>query len=99
MSNFNLFIYKIFSSSDLIQFHLYLIFKKIYFHLLYQKNLLQNFNLTTKIIFTCFYKKMNEFLQFYLHEYFNLFSFKKSDLYKLFIKKNIHHFICKTIFN
>ena len=87
MSNFNLFIYKIFSSSDLIQFHLYLIFKKIYLHLLYQKNLLQNFNLTTKIIFTCFYKKKkNEFLQFYLHKYFKLFSFKKSNLYKLFKK-------------
>ena len=25
----------------------------------------------------------NEFLQFYLWKYFNLFSFKKSDLYKL----------------
>ena len=31
---------------------------------------------------------MNEYLQFYLQKYFNLFSFKKSDLYKLF-KKNI----------
>ena len=81
MSNFNLFIYKIFSSSDLIQFHLYLIFKKIYLHLLYQKNLLQNFNLTTKIIFTCFYKKMNEFLQFYLQKYFN------SILYIYFLKE------------
>ena len=29
---------------------------------------------------------MNEFLQFYLQKYFNLFSFKKSDLYKLFKK-------------
>ena len=52
MSDFNLFIYKIFSSSNLIQFHLYLILKKSYLHLLYQKNLLQNFNLATKIIFT-----------------------------------------------
>ena len=26
---------------------------------------------------------MNDFLQFYLQKYFNLFSFKKSDLYKL----------------
>ena len=85
MSDFNLFIYKIFSLSDLIQFHLYLIFKKGYLHLLYQKNLLQNFNLGTKIIFTCL-KKKNEFLQFYLQKYFNLISFKKSDLYKLFKK-------------
>ena len=56
------------------------------FHLLYQKNLLLNFNLGTKMIFTCFYYKKNEFLQFYLQKYFNLFSFKKSDLYKLFKK-------------
>ena len=54
MSDFNLLIYKIFSSSDLIQFHLNLIFKKSYLHLLYQKNLLQNFNLVTKIIFKKF---------------------------------------------
>ena len=44
MSDFNLFIYKIFSSSDLIQFLSYSILKKNYLHLLYQKNLLQNFN-------------------------------------------------------
>ena len=64
MSDFNLFIYKIFSSSDLIQFHLYLIFKKSYLHLLYQNNLLQNFNLVTEIIFTCFYKKKIVFWKF-----------------------------------
>ena len=58
MSDFNLFIYKIFSLSDLIQFNLYLIFQKSYFHLLYQNNLLQNFNLVTKMIFTRFYKKI-----------------------------------------
>ena len=29
---------------------------------------------------------MNEFLQFYLQKYFNLFLFKKNDLYKLFKK-------------
>ena len=86
MSDFNLFIYKIFSLSDLIQFQLYLIFeKKCYLHLLYQNNLLQNFNLGVKIIFTCL-KKRNEFLQFYLQIYFNLISFKKNDLYKLFKK-------------
>ena len=38
--------FNLFSIIDLIQFHL---------HLLYQKNLLQNFNLTTKFIFTYFY--------------------------------------------
>ena len=64
--------FNLFLINDLIQFHLYLIFKKIYFHLLYQNNLLQNFNLATKMIFTCFYKKK---LQFYLQKYFNLFSF------------------------
>ena len=39
------------------QFHLYLIFKKIYLYLLYQKNLLQNFNLATKIILLVFFRK------------------------------------------
>ena len=54
MSDFNLFIYKIFFKSDLIQFHLYLIFIKSYLHLLYQKNLLQNLNLAKKIILLTF---------------------------------------------
>ena len=56
MSDFNSFIYKIFSLSDFIQFHLYLIFKKSYLHLLYQKNLLQNFNLATKLFLLVFTK-------------------------------------------
>ena len=30
-------------------------FQKSYLHLLFQKNILQNFNSGTKIIFTCFY--------------------------------------------
>ena len=50
-------------------------FQENYLHLFYQKNFLQNFNLATKIIFICFYKKKNEFLQFYLQKYFNLFLF------------------------
>ena len=54
--------FNLFLINDLIQFHLYLIFKKIYFHLLYQNNLLQNFNLATKMIFTCFYKKNYNFI-------------------------------------
>ena len=45
--------FNLFSINDLIKFHLHLIFflkkKKSYLHLLYQKNLLQNFNLSTKI--------------------------------------------------
>ena len=32
---------------------------------------------------------MNEFLQFYLQKYFNLFSSKKNDLYKLLKKKTL----------
>ena len=72
--------FNLFSIIDLIQFHL---------HLLYQKNLLQNFNLATKL-FYLFLQKMNEFLQFYLQKNFNLFSFKKSDLYKLFKKTKLH---------
>ena len=38
--------------------------KKYYLHLLYQKNLSQNFNLATKIIFTCFYHKWMNFYDF-----------------------------------
>ena len=86
MSDFNLFIYKIFSSSDLIQFHLYLIFKKKnYLHLLYQKNLLQNFNLATKIILLVFTK--NELIFTILFtKVFQFVFIKKNDLYKLLKK-------------
>ena len=34
-------------------------FQKSYLHLLYQKNLLQNFNLTTKLFYLLFKKWMN----------------------------------------
>ena len=61
MSDFNSFIYKIFSLSDLIQFLLYLIFKKSYLHLLYQKNLIQNFNLATKLFLLVFTKNESIF--------------------------------------
>ena len=39
-------------------------FQKSYLHLLYQENLLQNFNLTIKIIFICFYYKGMNFFNF-----------------------------------
>ena len=67
------------------QFHFNSIFKKSYLHLSYKKNLLQNFNLGTKIIFTC-KKKKKEFLQFYLQKYLDSFLLKKRrrDFYKLF---------------
>ena len=63
--------FNLFSINDLIQFHLYLIFfkKRSYLHLLYQKNLLQNFNLATKL-FYLFLQKMNDFLQFYFKKVF-----------------------------
>ena len=86
MSDINLFIYKIFSSSDLIQFHLYLIFKKKLFTLIVSNKFTTKFQFGHKNYFYLFLQKMNEFLQFYLQKYFNLFSFKKSDLYKLFKK-------------
>ena len=44
-------------------------FQKNYLHLLYENNLLQNFNLGTKIIFTYLLKR-NEFLQFYFKKIF-----------------------------
>ena len=54
MISINLFTKK--KNQFISQFHLHSIFfKKIYLHVLYQKNLLQNFNLGIKIIFTCFY--------------------------------------------
>ena len=87
MSDFNLFIFKTFSSSDLIQFYLYLIFKKKLFTLIASKEFITKFQFGHKNYFyLLLQKKMNEFLQFYLQKYFNLFSFKKSDLYKLFKK-------------
>ena len=41
---------------------------------------------------------MNEFLQFYLKKYFDLFSFKKSNLYKLLIYIYIYIYIYITLF-
>ena len=87
MSDFYLFIYKkkkesiYFLNFICIQFK-----KKNYLHLLYQKNLLQNFNLGTKIIFTYFYYKVMNFYNFIYKSIFDSFSLKKSDLCKLFKK-------------
>ena len=72
----------------MIQFHLYLIFKKKLFTLIVSKEFITKFQFGNKNYFYLLLQKMNEFLQFYLQNYFNLFSFKKSDLYKL-LKKNI----------
>ena len=54
MGDFNLFNYKTFSSSDLIRFHLYLIFKKSYLHLLYQKEFITKFQFGHKDYFYLF---------------------------------------------
>ena len=49
MSDFNLFIYKIFSLSDLIQFQLYLIFeKKMLFTLIVSKEFITKFQFGNK---------------------------------------------------
>ena len=66
-------------------------------HLLYQKNLLQNFNLATKIILLAFFLENNEFLQFYLQKYFDSFSFLKKLIYINYLKR--HNFIFKINFN
>ena len=63
------------------------------------KEFITKFQFGNKIIFTFFLQKINEFLQFYLQKYFNLFSFKKSDLYKLLNNNNNNSFIFKIIFN
>ena len=71
MNDFHLFTYKkkqfIFSILIVYNFQKK---KKNYLHLLYQKNLLQNFNLGTNYFYLLLLGK-NEFLQFYLQKYFN----------------------------
>ena len=58
MSDFNLFIYKIFSLSDLIQFQLYLIFeKKMLFTLIVSKEFITKFQFRRKNYFYLFKKK------------------------------------------
>ena len=56
------------------------------FTLIVSKAFITKFQFEHKNYFYLFLQKMNEFLKFYLQKYFNLFSFKKSDLYKLFKK-------------
>ena len=80
MSDFNLFIYKIFTSSDLIQFS-----KKL-FTLIVSKEFITKFQFGHKKYFYLLLLENNEFLQFYLQKYFDSFSFKKNDLYKKFLK-------------
>ena len=53
MSDFNLFITKYFLQVILFNF-IVVIFQKSSLHLLYQKNLLQNFNLATKLFLLAF---------------------------------------------
>ena len=57
-------------------------FQKNYLHLLYKKNYYKISIWIQKLFLLAFTKN----LQFYLQKYFNLFSFKKIDLYKLFKK-------------
>ena len=68
----------------MFQFHLYSILKKKLFTLIVSKEFIIKFQFGYKNCFHLFLQKKNEFLQFYLQKYFNLFSFfLKSDLYKL----------------
>ena len=67
----------------MIKFHLYLILKKKSFTLIISKEFITKFQFDNKNYFYLLLSENNEFLQFYLQKYFNLFSFKKSDLYKL----------------
>ena len=68
---------------------IYLITKKKSFNVFSTNYLVQLYLclIFEKVIYTYFYLLLlenNEFLQFYLQKYLDLFSFKKSDLYKLF---------------
>ena len=64
-------------------------FQKKLFTFIVSKEFITKFQFGYKIstqpqkLFYLLLLKKNEFLQFYLQKYFNLFSFKKSDLYKL----------------
>ena len=57
--------------------------KKKLFTLILSKEFITKFQFSYKNYFYLLLLKINEFLQFYLKKYFDLFSFKKSDLYKL----------------
>ena len=72
-------------------------FSKKLFTLIISKEFIIKFQFRHKNYFYLLLLEKNEFLQFYLQKYFNLFSFNKSDLYKLL--KYIYNFICKRIFN
>ena len=68
--------------------------KKYYLHLLYQKNLLQNFNLGTKIIFT-YLKKIN-FYNF-IYKNISIWFHLRRVIYTNYLKR--HNFIYIRIFN
>ena len=72
-------------------------FQKKLLILIVSKEFITKFQLGNKNYFYLLLQKMNEFLQFYLQEYFNLFSFKKSGLNKL-LKKNITLFAKEFLF-
>ena len=72
-------------------------FQKSYLHLLYKKNLLQNFNLDPKIIFTCFYYKIMNFYNFIYKSILIHFHLKIIIIFTNYLK--LHNFICKRNFN
>ena len=63
-------------------------FQKSYLHLLYKKNLLQNFNLDPKIIFTCFYYKIMNFYNFIYKSILIHFHLKKTFFWTILLKIN-----------
>ena len=65
---------------------MYSIFKKKLFTLIVSKEFITKFQFEHKDYFYLFLLENNEFLQFYLQKYFNLFLFKKIILYKLLKK-------------
>ena len=86
MSDFNLFIYKIFSSSgfDTISFIFNFQKKIIYTYCI--KRIYYKISIWQQKLFYLLLQKMNKFLQFYLQKYFNLFSLRKMT-YKNYYKK------------
>ena len=83
MSDFNLFIYKIFSSSDLINFICIKFSKKVIYTYCVKRIYFKISIYQQKLFFTCFYKKRMNFYNFIYKSISICFHLRKNDFYKL----------------
>ena len=84
INDFNLFIYKKKKNQFIFSISFVFNFQKRLFTLIVSKEFITKFQFRYKNYFYLLLLENNEFLQFYLQKYFDSFSFKKSDFYKLF---------------